>query len=407
MNTSQFYQNPKPSNEIYVGSGKDVFPKGPNGLPKGCFCLQPSNKYAAEFKNLPFNLSSSLISGSQSIDFQIISPGFVEELILDINITNTSGSAALNLCLPFCIDHVDFYSGSGSVMSQIYGESIFEQTLLMNYDESTRLLPGSGININTWNTVQIPASTTQQFYMRLGPNWIEAAKPRLSSLQGGPFRFRIYFSATNGGIDVPANCFVNACNVWSFGQIYSPEIENYQTQKLLSSVYRYIYPQAVRGLQVSQPLTANTTYQFQLSALTGLFSAIVFYLQPTPITSSNNRTLTAIQNVELHDSSNSLVGQNNTAQLMSSFQSTFWPGYILNNVNGLANYYTMNFGCGTAPLIFNQGCGCGICEMDGRWILQITTTSSMSSGTYQLSVWGWQYSLITSDRGNLYSSNSN
>jgi hypothetical protein len=45
-------------------------------------------------------------------------------------------------------------------------------------------------------------------------------------------------------------------------------------------------------------------------------------------------------------------------------------------------------------------------QMDGRWILQITTTTTMPTGSYQLSVYGYAYSILENNMGDLRTYNS-
>jgi hypothetical protein len=230
--------------------------------------------------------------------------------------------------------------------------------MLSNYDVSTRLLPYAGISLTTWNGVPIASGASAEFILPIA-TFIDSCKLRATALNQ-PFKFRIYFTSTNGGIDTPASLSVSQMDCWQYGEVWAASIEQYQNNMLKNSVSRWIYQQPVRGLvQSTSNMTANTIYQFQLSALTGLFSSLVFFLQPTPVTYANNRTFTAIQNYQINTASNSLIGQNLSQEISTGIQSLNWPGFILNTVSGIANLYTVNFNIGNAEMVFDKGCQCG------------------------------------------------
>lgn len=355
-----FYPNAKPSDKYFVGSNKDIYPKDKNGFPASCFQYGPTNAWASWFRNKSFSaLPSSLISGNSQLDYQIVSPGNVRRLVLDLIVSNTGGST-ININPFYCIDRFDIYASDGSVCSQIYGETLYQQaTLLFNYDESTRLLPAAGIDMSTWNGVPIAAGASAEFLIPL-TCFTDSAKFRFSALNQ-PFRFRGYFTSTNGGCDNAASTSVIQCDVWSYGSVWDQNIEAYQNNMLKNSISRYIYQQPVRCLvQTTSNMQPSTKYQFQISSMTGLFSSLVFFLQSSPISYANNKIYQKIALIELDDSSNTIIGQQLIPEIAQTYQSLQFPGYILNQVNGLQNLYVMNFNIGDSNLVQLQGCQCGL-----------------------------------------------
>lgn len=398
--TTNFYQNPSASNDPFIGNNYDVFPKDSSGFPNGC-CALACNSWNALYRQSPLtSLNTALISGSGTLDFELVGGGSVNRLLYEITVQNTSGSTALNINVPLCINYFDIYgTSSGAVISEVYWESIYAQCLQLNYDMSTRVLPISSINMATWLGTSIPASTSQTFLVWL-PSLVDTMKTRLSSLNQ-PFRMRMYFSPGNAGIDLPANCNVTSSYMWTAGECWLPEVDAYQNRMLKSSVNRWIFTQPIRGLVQPFTAAASTQYTYQMSSCVGLFSHLIFYLQVQNPTYAQSRTFQPLQNINLLSSNGSIVGQTVTSDILTSWQNSSFPGYILNQVNGLPNYYVMSFIVGDSSLSATQSCCQGLQQMDGRYSLQFNTTAGLSGGGYTLYVWAWQYSVAQIDKGNL------
>jgi hypothetical protein len=337
-----------------------------------------------------------MLSSNGQLDFQLNSVGFCDSLMLDMIVQNTGG-AALNILPAFCVDRVEFYSTeSNSIVQTVYGNDIYFNLAYIPYDGFNRIALASGYS-SSFGGVSLAAGATQEFYLHI-PCWLDAASGVKLNALVSPMRLKVYFSSY--GSDTPANVLFQQCDIISRGQLFTPEVEAKQSMIRLRDTLKYTFPYGARVMQSFSSMSANSTYDVQLTSFNGAFSEMFVVIRAAPESYANRTTFNPVLSLQLLDQNSTIVGIEMTDLLLRSHQTLNYPGWILNTTNGVQGLYVISFITGSALNVQN-GNQTGLYQFHSNEILRVRTGPTWVSGAYNVYILGHQYANMIIDNGNL------
>lgn len=352
--------------------------------------LPPMNKFGSLIRSKPqsgFN-QSTLISNSGQLDFHLNSAGYIEKLILEMELTITT--AAVTVIPHYLIDRVELLSTEGNIISTIYGDVIYAHKIHKSLEEHNREKSYENLD-SSYDGVSI-AVGTKRLELHI-PCFIDGCQLKLNTIKSKLIT-RIYFSNLGVTVGSAANIAVTLCDIIQVGAQLAPEHESKETNLKSRGTFNFRFLNPVRVASQTLTLAASNQYDIRLTSANNMSAYLVFVIRGAPLTTSNINTFQAIDYYELLDQDNTVVGIKMNQELHKMLSKQF-AGDILN----YKNIYCIPFCISVESA--NQGSQTGFYNFTSNEILRFYTSSTLVGGSYRVDIYSFDYNKLSVVDGSL------
>lgn len=352
--------------------------------------LPPMNKFGGQIRSKPqsgFN-QASLISGQGQLDFHLNSSGFVEKLLLEMEIT--VANAAVTIIPHYLIDRIELLSSEGNIISTIYGDVVYTNKIHKTLEEATREREIENLDAN-YNGVSIPVG--QKRIVLHIPTFLDGTQMKLSVIRSKLIA-RVYFSSLGVTSGLATNITVSLCDIIQHGQQLSGQLEALENQRKMHGIFNYRFLNPVRVASQTIAMVASNYYDIRLTSANSMSAFLLFLVRPNPITSGNVNTFQAIEYFELLDKDNTIVGLKTSNEYHKVLSKSF-AGDIFN----FKNIYVIPFAISITAA--NSGSQTGFYSFTSNEIVRIYMPANLVAGSYRVDCYSFDYNKLSLNEGSL------
>lgn len=390
--------NPKLNNEIHVP--KSVRSKiSCGGTIDKKMALPPTNFFCGLTRQKPQTgfVSNGLISNNGQLDYYLGGPGFVEKLVLEMEVS-ISGTAAnpVQILPPYLINRVEIYDSNQNPIQTIYADLIFFDRINWTVDKNNFENPAQGVSTTFGPQAALAAGATARYELTI-PCWINQVQPKISVIEN-KMLVRVFFS--NAGVisGAATDLSVTLCDLIQHSEQLSGPLESMETNSKKSRDLKYRVLNPTRVASLSYAMVASSQYDVQLVSANQMSAFLFFIVRPTPgVTSAATiQSLTAIDRFELYDKNYTLQGITITNEQNKYELAQRFFGNIFTSTLG-QKIYVLPFAVDMAEA--HKGNQCGFYQFTTTEILRIYTPAGFASGNYVVDVYSYDYAQLEMDHG--------